>query len=104
MWKSQASLTLLTTCSGQAVGSGLEKRVDSVRTMQSDRALLVLESEKHRDSEPRGPGRSQRLERASLPPPPPQEGRPASPAQIPALEPEPGPGLQGPPAPRCSPL
>lgn len=46
MWKSQASLTSLTTCSGQGMGSGLEKRADSVRTMRSDRALLVLESEK----------------------------------------------------------
>ena len=88
--------TSLTTGSGQGVGSGLVKREDSVRTVQSDRALLVLESEKRRDSEPRNTERSQRLERASLPPPPPEEGRPASPVHIPALESEPVLGLQGP--------
>lgn len=70
--------------------------MDSVRTMQSDHALLELESEKRQDSEPRGPERSQRLERASLPLPLPRESRPASPAQIPAMESEPVPGLWGP--------
>ena len=64
--------------------------------MQSDHALLELESEKRQDSEPRGPERSQRLERASLPLPLPRESRPASPAQIPAMESEPVPGLWGP--------